>query len=50
MMNYFAHLRESETIYLALMWLKDFRKELVEQCTLTFSLLNQFSFFDVRLD
>lgn len=48
MLRYFSDMHESTRIFSALMWLPEFRKELIDSCTVAINATNEFDFFDAE--
>jgi len=50
MLSYFAQMNETEHVFNALLWLDDFREDLITDCSISLHSLIDFPYFDVVLD
>ena len=50
LLRYFARMKQAEPVYNAMLWLDDFRSDLLSQCSATFRVLTDYPFFDVQFD
>ena len=50
MLNYYAFMKDTQPVFTALHQLDDFRRELAQECKISFHSLNNFPFFDVVIN